>query len=408
MLYTIDGKNINLVYDVNGKTATAHDVNGNILPTGEGLFFGNLPVPLSVKAAVDESISKQEYIGGYIEIQPDSWDGSTPSTDATSNCWGFPMSISADGQEAMKSEMFNGNGKGIMYIRFPPKNAIRSGNTAYIRKVGKRSPLSPFGTEKYIPSPSQIKKANTTTVITKVVTIFFVFGASSGFSNFIFFFLLPIFLIFPVSKEILGSGTEARYILTVRIESKRRKNERKQRIGDHSRRHILSLQIEHEEGKNGIESRSAKGHGGNYPYYKQHRHKTNEEGTENHPVEHEHRSEGRCDALSAFELKIEGENMTHHHEKRCDVAHIEGQLKAFHSFSREGDSEGAFKKVPAEGICRRLSSEGAEHIRHSGVSAAVISYIPQLMIFRDNYCHIEASYEVGSQRYHGADENNRA
>lgn len=143
MLYTIDGENVNPIYDISGKAATAHDVNGNILPTGDGLFFSNLPVSLSVKSAVDESICKQEYIGGYIEIQPDSWDGSTPSTDAVSNCWGFPMSISAAGQQAIKSEMFNGNGKGIMYIRFPLGFAYRGyrnidETTGLARNIGER------------------------------------------------------------------------------------------------------------------------------------------------------------------------------------------------------------------------------------------------------------------------------
>lgn len=143
MLYTIDGENINPICDINGKTATAHDANGNILPTGEGLFFSNLPVPLAVKARVDESISKQEYMGGYIEIQPDSWDGSVPSTDATSNCWGFPMSISADNQQAIKTEVFSGNGKGIMYIRFPLGFAYRGYRnvdeaTGLARNIGER------------------------------------------------------------------------------------------------------------------------------------------------------------------------------------------------------------------------------------------------------------------------------
>lgn len=73
----------------------------------------------------DSTRRVQTYMGGYIEIQPDSWDGSVPSTDDASNCWGFPMSISPDGQEAMKRELLGGNGKGIMYIRFPLGFAYR-------------------------------------------------------------------------------------------------------------------------------------------------------------------------------------------------------------------------------------------------------------------------------------------
>ena len=73
---------------------------------------------------------KSMWGGGYIEIQPDSWDGSTVVTgdivdpgDATA--WGFPMSLSEESKLAIKREVLNGNGFGISYIRFPMGFAYR-------------------------------------------------------------------------------------------------------------------------------------------------------------------------------------------------------------------------------------------------------------------------------------------
>ena len=89
------------------------------------LNFTNLNVTKTITADVDENIVKQEYLGGYIEIQPDSWDGTNCDTDSSSRTWGFPYSLLASEQARIKKEIFPGNGKGIMYIRFPLGFAYR-------------------------------------------------------------------------------------------------------------------------------------------------------------------------------------------------------------------------------------------------------------------------------------------
>lgn len=72
----------------------------------------------------------QTYLGGYIEIQPDSWDGSTPVTEenvlsSDPTAWGFPMSLSSESMSAIKSDILRGDGTGITYIRFPLGFAYR-------------------------------------------------------------------------------------------------------------------------------------------------------------------------------------------------------------------------------------------------------------------------------------------
>lgn len=74
---------------------------------------------------VDEKIIGQEYLGGYIEIQPDSWDGSNCDTDKISRLWGFPHSLLSAEQVRIKDDVLKGNGYGIMYIRFPLGFAYR-------------------------------------------------------------------------------------------------------------------------------------------------------------------------------------------------------------------------------------------------------------------------------------------
>lgn len=73
-----------------------------------------------ISETLAESIFNQEYEGGYIEIQPDSYSaGNAPSVDTTSNLWGFPVSLSNSEQTRLKELVFQGGGKGLQYIRFP-------------------------------------------------------------------------------------------------------------------------------------------------------------------------------------------------------------------------------------------------------------------------------------------------
>lgn len=89
------------------------------------LDFTNDNVVSTIHADVDETAIKQEYLGGYIEIQPDQWDGSIPSYDATSNTWGFPMSLAESEQKRLRKLILHGNTTNIRYIRFPLGFAYR-------------------------------------------------------------------------------------------------------------------------------------------------------------------------------------------------------------------------------------------------------------------------------------------
>lgn len=120
-------------------TTTAKDIKGavnevnaqfkditQLIGSGNILNFDSLTVSTTVKSNVDESIIGQDYLGGYIEVQPDSWDGTNPpSTDNSTNIWGFPMSLLPTERNKIKNEIMSGNGKGIMFIRFPLGFAYR-------------------------------------------------------------------------------------------------------------------------------------------------------------------------------------------------------------------------------------------------------------------------------------------
>lgn len=105
-IYNISGNEIASLYDLLGKESPkAYDITG-------------------------KEIIGRKYLGGYIEIQPDSWDGYTPVTgDMVGNeddtAWGFPMSLSEESFDAIQNDILSGNGYGIMYIRFPLGFAYR-------------------------------------------------------------------------------------------------------------------------------------------------------------------------------------------------------------------------------------------------------------------------------------------
>ena len=93
--------------------------------TDDFFDFDNMVTSNSIESFVDENIIKQEYLGGYIEVQPDSWDGSATSTDDTTKTWGFPTALLPSTQRIIKNKILNGNGTNIMYIRFPLGFAYR-------------------------------------------------------------------------------------------------------------------------------------------------------------------------------------------------------------------------------------------------------------------------------------------
>jgi Glycosyl hydrolase family 30 beta sandwich domain len=87
----------------------------------------------------------QTYMGGYVEIQPDSYNGGTtrPAIDGTTDTWGFPASLNLTEQERLRAEWFPGDGTGLMYLRLPLGFAYRGGRvvdagSGLIRQIGER------------------------------------------------------------------------------------------------------------------------------------------------------------------------------------------------------------------------------------------------------------------------------
>ena len=133
MVYDKDG-NLCVPYSFFGKPLLdAFNVNGRSLSdTGSGVGI--------VQEVMDYS---GVYCGGLVEIQPDSWDGTSAPTDATTDLWGFPMSLSAEAKSAIKSKVFANNGRGVSFIRFPMGFGYRGyrnidARTGLARNIGER------------------------------------------------------------------------------------------------------------------------------------------------------------------------------------------------------------------------------------------------------------------------------
>lgn len=138
MIYDVNGNSVSSLYDKNGHSLSqAFDVDGNLL------IFD------SAGLAYDSAhSSKNIYSGGYIEIQPDSWDGSTVCTGdivqpSDPTAWGFPMSLSASSKALIKNEILSGNGFGVSFIRFPMGFAYRGyrnidSETGLAKNIGQR------------------------------------------------------------------------------------------------------------------------------------------------------------------------------------------------------------------------------------------------------------------------------
>lgn len=140
-VYSLDGNELPTVFGISGsELEQAYDINGNELiekfvPTGYVIYDA---------ARAGENV----FAGGYIEIQPDSWDGSTVCTGdivepGTPTAWGFPMSLSAASKASIKSELFSGSGKGVSFIRFPMGFAYRGyrnidSATGLAKNIGQR------------------------------------------------------------------------------------------------------------------------------------------------------------------------------------------------------------------------------------------------------------------------------
>lgn len=139
MIYDINGNLLDTVYNINGELLTqAYDTSGNELIE---ILSGDIIYDSAHSA-------KHLYAGGYVEIQPDSWDGSTVCTGdivqpSDPTAWGFPMSLSSASKATIKNEILSGNGYGISFIRFPMGFAYRGyrnidQGTGLAKNIGQR------------------------------------------------------------------------------------------------------------------------------------------------------------------------------------------------------------------------------------------------------------------------------
>lgn len=139
-IYDATGSAITNIYNVSGDSLSqAYDINGNEL-------IASPPVADIVYNSAHSNSNL--YAGGLIEIQPDSWDGTTvvtgdivQPTDPTA--WGFPMSLSTQSKATIKNELFSGSGYGVSFIRFPMGFAYRGyrnidTTTGLAKNIGQR------------------------------------------------------------------------------------------------------------------------------------------------------------------------------------------------------------------------------------------------------------------------------
>lgn len=138
-VYNVQGNNLNHVYNVSGiELRQAYDIYARKL-------LNEVIEDISYDAAHS---SNNVYAGGYIEIQPDSWDGVNAITGdvvepSDTTAWGFPMSLSNDSKQSIKNDILTGDGFGISFIRFPMGFAYRGyrnvdSTTGLAKNIGER------------------------------------------------------------------------------------------------------------------------------------------------------------------------------------------------------------------------------------------------------------------------------
>lgn len=139
-VYGINGNELSAVYNVNNaQLSQAYDIEGNELLTSH-----------VIKGIAYDSAhsSRNLFAGALIEIQPDSWDGSTVCTgdivqSSDPTAWGFPMSLSASARSSIKNEILSGSGYGTSFIRFPMGFGYRGyrnidSTTGLAKNIGQR------------------------------------------------------------------------------------------------------------------------------------------------------------------------------------------------------------------------------------------------------------------------------
>ena len=97
----------------NINTAVENYLSNNSIENGL-IFTGTAETGRIIEEILDETVIKQQYLGGYIEIQPDSWDGEICATDDTTKTWGFPYSLIPTERNRAKEMLLHGKGTNIM------------------------------------------------------------------------------------------------------------------------------------------------------------------------------------------------------------------------------------------------------------------------------------------------------
>ena len=118
----------------------------------DALDFDGYSCDKTLNGTVDENVVGQEYLGGYIEIQPDSWDGEACAVDSSTKKWGFPYSLKQTERTRAKYDVLSGNSTGIMYIRFPLGFAYRG-----YRNIDKETGLAKNVGERYAGQNKSLK-----------------------------------------------------------------------------------------------------------------------------------------------------------------------------------------------------------------------------------------------------------
>lgn len=109
-----------------------------MVPEGTTSTLDWIELPSAVAA-------RQTFLGGYIEIQPDSYNGAgtTMATDSTSEAWGFPYSLTASERARFKAELFGPVNPRYRHIRLPWGFAVRGfrnidSATGLAKNIGER------------------------------------------------------------------------------------------------------------------------------------------------------------------------------------------------------------------------------------------------------------------------------
>lgn len=132
-----------MLYDATGKRCVSYRADGSFLRNAYNTN-GDLVSHYSDTDIVNENIDRKNvYCGGLVEIQPDSWDGQSAPTDSVTNLWGFPMSLSDDANQSIKSDILTEGEYGVSFIRFPMGFAYRGyrnidAKTGLAKNIGER------------------------------------------------------------------------------------------------------------------------------------------------------------------------------------------------------------------------------------------------------------------------------